>query len=118
MIIQQHQGVHLLTIERIDGIGVVDYFGTVSATTVYGANFMKDFMASLSDKLGGRARGYENAMQAAVEGSFKQLAIQAKDLGGNAVLNIRLSTNVTGRGVMIATATGTAVRLAGKPTQQ
>lgn len=111
MIIQQHQGVHLLTVDHIEGYKVGDYFGSVSATTVYGANFVKDFMAGLSDKLGGRARGYETSMQAAIEGAFKRLATNARELGGNAVLNIRIITNVTGRGVMIATATGTVVRL-------
>lgn len=43
------------TTPTLEGFPVKQYLGVVTGETIVGANFFKDFMASIRDVVGGRA---------------------------------------------------------------
>lgn len=82
----------------------------VSGQAIQGANFVRDYLASLSDRYGGRARGYENAVEKATEQALREMARQAKALGANAVLGLRINHGDVNNRMLMATCYGTAIR--------
>ena len=55
----------LTTTPSIEGFKIRDYRGIVSGETILGANIFRDFMASITDVVGGHSRAYEHALKAA-----------------------------------------------------
>jgi uncharacterized protein YbjQ (UPF0145 family) len=110
--IQKKTGVFLMTCERAEGYRVSNHLGLVAGNTVYGANFVKDFLARVHDTIGGRVSGYEKATGDALQKALEEMAKSAKELGANAVVGVRFTTNVVGgKGLMTASVIGTAVEL-------
>lgn len=108
--IQRETGIYFLTTSSLDGYIIEEYYGMVSGSVVYGANFVKDFFARVSDTFGGRAGGYEKALNAAAEDALREMAKQAREVGANAVLAVRIdSSNINQRMVMVQ-CYGTAIR--------
>lgn len=102
-------GVFVLTAPVLEGYEIVEYYGLVSGTSIYGANFVKDFFARVRDTIGGRARGYENSMNAAVEAASEQMWRKAGKLGANAVVAAHVVTGAVSTRMLMATVSGTAV---------
>lgn len=115
--VQKDTGIFLFSVDQIDGdIEILDYFGLVYGNAIYGANFIKDYFARLSDTFGGRANGYENALDGAIESSLHTMATRAKKLGANAVIGINVTSGAVNHRMLKATAIGTAVRFQPKKT--
>ncbi|MBD2364604.1 YbjQ family protein [Anabaena minutissima FACHB-250] len=105
----------LTTTDVIQG-GVIDaYLGIVTAEVVYGSNFLRDFLASIRDVIGGRTGSYERLFEQGQKKAIEELEQRALRLGANAVIGIEIDTgtiNVDQSGVLLLiTATGTAVKL-------
>ncbi|WP_427162976.1 YbjQ family protein [Aliinostoc sp. HNIBRCY26] len=105
----------LTTTDVIQG-GVIDaYLGIVTAEVVYGSNFLRDFLASIRDVIGGRTGSYERLFEQGQKKAIEELGQRAARLGANAVIGIEIDTgtiNVDQSGVLLLiTATGTAVKL-------
>jgi uncharacterized protein YbjQ (UPF0145 family) len=113
--IQERTGVHLLTCQVPAGMRMVACFGIVDGRAIYGANFIKDFFARVSDVTGGRVGGYETALKAAVHSALEQMAADAAKLGANAIVSIDIDTSTVGSRMLMATCYGTAVRLVETP---
>ena len=47
------------TTHNIDGKEIKEYLGVVAGEAISGANFVKDFLASIKDFTGGRSGAYE-----------------------------------------------------------
>lgn len=109
--LQSKHGVFLLTVPVLENYEVVEYYGLVGGRAIYGANFIKDFFARIRDTVGGRVGGYEKALGGAMEGALAEMALDASRLGANAVLSIDVKTGIAGKGLLMATCTGTAVAL-------
>lgn len=107
--IQEKTGVFLLTGERLEGYRIAEYYGLVNGQSVMGANFIKDYMAGIADKFGGRAKGYEEALDGAVNVALEQMAIRARDSGANAVIAIDIDTGGIHETMLMASCYGTAV---------
>lgn len=108
--VQSDTGIFLLTVDQLEGYEVVEYYGLVHGQAIYGANFLKDFFARMSDKFGGRVGGYEKALAGAVDAALASIAADAHQLGANAVLGIDVKTGFIGQSMVTATCTGTAVK--------
>ena len=52
----------LTTTPNIEGQPVKEYLGIVTGETIIGANFVKDFFASVRDFVGGRSGSYEKVL--------------------------------------------------------
>lgn len=113
--IESRAGVFLLTVDAPDKYEVVEYYGLVAGKAIYGANFVKDFFARMSDRWGGRVPGYEKALGGAMEDALLEMANAAKASGANAVVGIDIKTAGMGK-MLMATCTGTAVEL--RPRQE
>lgn len=101
----------LTTTPTIEGRPVVQYLGIVTSESIIGANFVRDFFASIRDVIGGRSGSYESVLREAKDAALRELQQEAERLGANAVVGIDLDyETVGGSGSMLmVTASGTAV---------
>lgn len=115
--IESKAGIFLLTVDTLENYEVVEYYGIVVGQAIYGANFVKDFFAKVSDTLGGRVTGYEKALEGAIEQSLLEMAQSAKKSGANAIMGIDIKTNSIGK-MLLASCAGTAVKINQRSTGQ
>ena len=103
----------LSTTNNIDGKPIKDYIGIVTGETIIGANIFKDFFASIRDVVGGRSGSYERVLREAKDTALKEMEESAKRLNANAIVGIDLDYETVGKGggMLMVTASGTAVRL-------
>lgn len=107
--LQAKYQVQLLTSELPPQLEAVEVLGMVQGSAVVGANFIRDFFARVADVTGGRVKGYENALEGAVNIALEKLAHQARALGGNAVTRVSVQVSAVGQSMMMAVAYGTVV---------
>ncbi len=101
----------LTTTNSLEGKKIVEYKGVVTGETIFGANVIKDFMASVRDIVGGRSGTYEKTLADARETSFREMSAAAERLGANAVIGIDIDYETIGAMIMV-TCSGTAVVIA------
>ena len=105
----------LTTTDVIQGAVIQSYLGIVTAEVVYGSNFLRDFLASIRDIVGGRTGSYERLFEEGQRKAMEELSQRAQRLGADAVVGIAVDTgtiNVDQSGVLLViTATGTAVKI-------
>ena len=101
----------LTTTPTIEGRPVVQYLGIVTSESIIGANFVRDFFASIRDVIGGRSGSYESVLREAKDAALRELQQEAERLGANAVVGVDLEyETVGGSGSMLmVTASGPAV---------
>jgi uncharacterized protein YbjQ (UPF0145 family) len=100
----------LTTTHTIEGKTIISYKGVVTGETIFGANIVKDIMASIRDLVGGRSTTYEKTILDAREASFKEMQEKAEKLGANAIVGIDIDYLTIGNMLMV-TVSGTAVEL-------
>ena len=103
----------LTTTPTVEGRTIIEYKGIVFGEVITGVNFIKDIKASIRDIIGGRSRSYESELINARSQAIKELEERARQLNADAVVGIDLDYEVLGEGggMMMVTASGTAVRL-------
>ena len=72
------------TTATIQGREVDRYLGVVFGDTVLGVNFLKDFLGSIHDFVGGRSGTYERELGTARDSAMRELMEQAQALGADA----------------------------------
>ena len=104
----------LTTTPSIEGKQIVNYHGIVFGEVITGINFVKDFFAGVRNIVGGRSGSYEEELMNARESALRELEQRAIEKGANAVVGIDLDYEVLGQnnGMLMVTASGTAVKLA------
>lgn len=103
------------TTSTLQGREVEAYLGVVFGDAVLGVNVIKDLFASFRDVVGGRSGTYERELAAARDTAMAALTAQAESLGADAILGIDIDYEVLGsnNGMLMVSASGTAVRLKG-----
>jgi uncharacterized protein YbjQ (UPF0145 family) len=103
----------ITTTPGVEGRRVTAYHGIVSGEAILGANFVRDFFASVRDIVGGRSGSYERVLRSGRDSALEEMADEARRLGANAVIGVDLDYGAigTGESMMMVTATGTAVTL-------
>ena len=101
------------TTNTIEGRQIRQYLGLVTGETIMGANVISDFMASITDFVGGRSGTYESKFAEARETAIRELEEEAQRKGADAVVGIDIDYQVLGasNGMLMVTATGTAVKV-------
>ena len=101
----------ITTTPTIDGKQITEYKGLVFGEVVSGANFIRDFLASITDVIGGRSGAYESKLNSARKEALAELEQEAKKIGANAVVGVSIEYQSMGgdKGMFIVVATGTAV---------
>ncbi|MDJ0936040.1 MAG: YbjQ family protein [Kiloniellales bacterium] len=102
----------VVTTDSIEGRKVGEYLGVVSGDAIVGANMFRDFFARVRDVVGGRAGGYEKALQGAKDAAMADMVEAAEALGANAIVAVDLDYETIGDSMLMVSANGTAVRLA------
>lgn len=101
----------LSTTPSLEGHKITAYLGIVTGETIIGANIFKDFFASITDIVGGRSSAYEKVLREAKSTAMAELQQQAQAYGANAVVGIDLDYETIRDGMLMVTASGTAVRV-------
>ena len=100
------------TTQTIEGRTITAYHGIVVGEAIMGANFVRDFFASVTDVIGGRSGSYENKLRDARTVAMRELEAEARDKGADAVVGVDLDYEVVGESMLMVSVSGTAVSLA------
>jgi uncharacterized protein YbjQ (UPF0145 family) len=103
----------LTTTQSIEGRTIVEYKGIIFGEVISGVNFFKDFGASIRNIIGGRSNSYEKELLSARTNALNELEERAREMGADAVIGIDIDYEVLGEGggMLMVTASGTAVKL-------
>lgn len=101
----------ITTTPTIEGRKILAYLGIVSGEAIMGANIVRDIFASITDIVGGRSGAYEEKLSQARKIALDEMASQARRLGANAVVGVDLDYEVVRDGMLMVTASGTAVTI-------
>lgn len=100
----------VLTTPNIEGKHVTQYLGLVTGETIIGANIVRDFMASITDIIGGRSTAYEESLKEAKRMAMEEMIAEAERLGANAILSVDIDYETVGQSSMLMVSmSGTAV---------
>ena len=99
------------TTPSLEGYTITGYNGIVSGETIIGANLFKDFFASITDIVGGRSSAYEQVLREAKTTALAEMEMQARSFGANAIVGVDLDYETIRDGMLMVTASGTAVTI-------
>ncbi len=103
------------TTNAVEGQPVQQYLGIVTGEAILGANIFRDLFAGIRDIVGGRSAAYEEELRKARDLAISEMSQQARELGATAVIGVDLDYETIqvggGGGMLMVTASGTAVRL-------
>jgi len=99
----------ITNIETVPGKNIVEHFGLVSGSTIRAKHVGRDIMAGLKNLVGGELKGYTQLLQESRQQALDRMVDQARQLGANAIVNVRFSTSSVAQGAAELYAYGTAV---------
>ncbi|NGQ93988.1 YbjQ family protein [Brevibacillus sp. SYP-B805] len=99
------------TTNTLQGLEIEQYLGIVSGEVILGANVVRDFLAGITDIIGGRSGAYESKLAEGRELALQEMKEKARRLGANGVIGVDLDFETLREGMMICVATGTAVKI-------
>ncbi len=99
----------LCNTETLPNKKIVENFGLVQGSTVRAKHVGRDIMAGLKNIVGGELKGYTELLEDARDEATERMIAAARELGANAVLNVRFSTTSVTQGAAELFAYGTAV---------
>ena len=100
----------LLNIDHIPG-QQIEALGIVKGTVVQSKNLGRDFMAGMKTLVGGEIVGYTEMLTEARLIATKRMVDEAKELGADAVINIRYGSSSVMQGAAEIVVYGTAVKI-------
>jgi uncharacterized protein YbjQ (UPF0145 family) len=102
---------HITTRSTIQGKEVTKDLGLVRGNTIRAKHVGKDILAGLRTIVGGEIKEYTQALQEAREIAIHRMEEEAKELGADAVVNVRFATSQIMAGAAELLVYGTAVKL-------
>ncbi len=101
----------LVNIDYIPGEEIVEALGIVKGQIVQSKNIGRDFMAGMKTIVGGEIAGYTEMISTARQMATKRMVDEAKNLGADAIINIKYGSSSVMNGAAEIIAYGTAVKL-------
>ncbi len=101
----------LTNIESVPGKTIIEHFGLVSGSTVRAKHVGKDIMAGFKNIVGGELKGYTELLHDSRNQATERMIEQARQLGANAIINVRFATSAVAQGASELYVYGTAVRV-------
>lgn len=101
----------VVTTETIHGRDIIDTLGLVRGNTIRARHVGRDIVAGLKTLVGGEIHEYAKLMGKAREQALDRMVDEARDLGADAIVNVRFSTSVIIGGAAEMLAYGTAVKI-------
>lgn len=99
------------TTHNIEGRQITEYLGIVTGEAIMGANVFRDFLAGITDLVGGRSGTYESKLADGRETALNEMQQLAQQLGANAVVGVDIDYEVIGDSMLMVSASGTAVKV-------
>ena len=99
----------LVTTSTIQNKEITDTLGIARGSTVRARNVGQDIFAGLKNLIGGEISEYTKLQAQSREQALQRMQEDAKRLGANAVVNVRLTTSMVMQGCSEILAYGTAV---------
>ena len=93
------------TTNTLQGREIERYLGVVSGEAIMGANVVRDFLASVTDIIGGRSGTYENKLAEGRQIALDEMVERARRMGANAVIGVDLDFETLRDGMMMCVAT-------------
>ena len=100
----------ITTTTALEGKPAQEYMGVVCGEAIMGANLVRDIFASVTDIVGGRSGAYETKLRDARDVAIKEMTDEAVRLGANAVIGVDLDYEVVREGMLMVSASGTAIK--------
>ena len=98
------------TTSMLENRTIKEYRGVVFGEVINGVNFMRDFSASITNIIGGRATEYEEELINTRADALNEMIRRAEKIGANAIVGVKVDYETIGQGSMLAViASGTAV---------
>jgi len=101
----------ITTTPSVEGQTIEEYLGVVTGEAILGAHVGRDIMASLTDIVGGRSAEYEQEVRKARAIALEEMSSEAERRGANAVVGVDIDYEVIRQGMLMVSASGTAVRV-------
>lgn len=101
------------TLDHLPGYEVTHFHGFVAATVVRGVNLIRDFVANITDAVGGRSGFIEEEIERARAEALGAIQAVARTRSANAVIGVRVDVETAGaqNGMVLVSASGTAVQV-------
>lgn len=99
----------LCTTDYVPNKDILEYKGLVKGGTIRAKHIGKDFLAGLKTIVGGEIKVYKEALDEARDISINRMIEEAKALGANAIIAMRLQSSTIMQGATEMIAYGTAV---------
>lgn len=101
------------TTPGVGGREVRETLGVVTGEAIIGANVFRDFMAGITDIIGGRSGTYERGLKQARDIAMREMCDEARGMGADAVVGVDLDYETVGANgaMLMVSASGTAVKL-------
>ncbi len=97
--------------ETVPGYEMLEMKGIVQGNTVRAKHAGRDIAAGFKNLVGGELKGYTELLTESRREAVERMIAQARELGANAVVNVRFSTSAVTAGAAELYAYGTAVIL-------
>lgn len=99
------------TTETIPGKEISEILGIARGSTVRARNVGRDIFAGLKNIVGGEISEYTKLQAQSREQALQRMQDDAKQLGADAIVNVRITTSMVMQGASEILAYGTAVKL-------
>lgn len=104
----------LTTTNNIPGYSIDKFKGLVNANQVIGVDVISEFIASITDIIGGTSGTFRRELESGYDNVISQLETKAKELNANAIVGIRIDfdeISAKGKSMFMLSAQGTAVNV-------
>ena len=106
----------LTNIHYLLGHRIVEHYGLAQGSTIRAKHIGRDIAASLKNLVGGELKGYTELLSESRAEATARMVEQARQLGANAVINVRYATSSVAQGAAERPSrSGSRDRLAGVP---
>lgn len=99
--------------ETVPGREISEILGIVTGNVVQTKHVGKDIMAALRSVVGGEITGYTEMLTEARQKAISRMVVAAREMGADAVVNLRFTTSSIMTNASEILAYGTAVKLKG-----
>jgi uncharacterized protein YbjQ (UPF0145 family) len=101
----------IVNTEQITNREIIEMLGIARGSTVRARNVGQDIFAGLKNIVGGEINQYTKLQAQSREQALQRMIEDAKRLGADAIVNVRLTTSMVMQGASEILAYGTAVKL-------
>ena len=105
------KNIPVVTTEQIANHNIAEHLGLVRGNTIRARHLGRDILAVFRNIVGGEIHEYTKLMAESREQAIDRMVDEARQLGADAIVNVRFSTSMVAQGAAEILVFGTAVKL-------